>query len=193
MLGSRPLADLVLPASHDSGMYKDGIAVLGKTQSLSILGQLENGVRYFDLRPKWTGSEFVIYHGPVNGPELSEVLGQIATFALAGRRELIILKLSHFAGIKMGTIFDNLTNQVSAAIGQWMVKARPADKRLAEMTLNEYVANGPAILVVVDDDDYSVAKRKTGFWVYRDWNSTNPAAGDHESSTCIRKRPISIR
>jgi len=45
------LKQLALPASHDSGMYLGGLATLGKTQDLSIYGQLADGIRYFDLRP----------------------------------------------------------------------------------------------------------------------------------------------
>lgn len=176
VLGGRPLANLVLPASHDSAMYKDGIAVLGKTQDLSIRGQLENGVRYFDLRPKWKGGEFEIYHGIIDGPKLSEVLEDIAAFAGAGHRELVILKLSHFDGID-DDIYGKLTDQISEALGQWLVKTRPADKRLAEMTLGEYVARGPAMLVVIDGN-YAVARPKSGFWVYRDWCSKTAALGD---------------
>ncbi|HKO02149.1 MAG TPA: hypothetical protein VJ032_10670, partial [Thermoanaerobaculia bacterium] len=54
---------------------------------------------------------------------------------------------------------------------------KPRDRRLAEMTLGEYVADGPAILVVVDLH-YAIETKTPGFWVYRDWQSGTPAQGD---------------
>jgi hypothetical protein len=178
-LGNTPLSGLVLPASHDSGMYKGGTAILGKTQDLSIYGQLDYGVRWFDLRPKWTGSsrKFVIYHGVITGPDLSEVLADTKRFfAQKGSRELAILKLSHFDNIDDNT-YVQLTDQIEAALGPWLVKTIPAGKRLADVTLNEYVRNGPALLVVVDGD-YAIDKPRPGFWVYRDWDASDPAVGE---------------
>ncbi|NEN89628.1 MAG: hypothetical protein F6K48_12245 [Okeania sp. SIO3H1] len=175
-LGNIPLSGLVLPASHDSGMYLYGIAILGKTQNLSIYGQLSYGVRWFDLRPKWTGSKFVIHHGPITGPDLSEVLDDIKRFANEGHRELAILKFSHFDNIDDNT-YVQLANQIETALGPWLVKTIPGGKRLADVTLNEYVKNGPALLVLVDGN-YAVKNRRPGFWVYRDWDASDPAVGE---------------
>lgn len=174
-LGGRPLSGLVLPAAHDAGMYVGGIAVLARTQDLTIQGQLENGVRWFDLRPRWTGSKFVLHHGSIDGSDLSEVLADIKSFA-QGHRELIVLKLSHLDGMEDSRYAD-LTAMVSAAIGPWLVTTRPAGKRLADVTLSEYLAQGTAVIVVVADD-YARSKPAPGFWVYRDWDADRPAEGD---------------
>jgi hypothetical protein len=175
-LGNRPLSALVVPGAHDAAMYKHGIATLGKTQHLSLYGQLSSGVRWFDLRPKWDLTRFIIAHGPVDGPDLSEVLADVARFAREGHRELIVLKLSHFSGID-DDLYTVLREQVAAALGSWLVKALPTGKRLADVTLAEYVASGPAIIVVIDGD-HAIARPAPGFWVYRDWDSATPAAGD---------------
>jgi hypothetical protein len=175
-LGNTKLRDLVLPASHDSGMYLPGIAALGKTQQLSLYGQLNAGVRYFDLRPKWISRsrQFVIYHNFIPGPYLSEVLDDVYRFAMEEHQELIILKFSHMDFDD--TAYRILVERISARLGPWLVKSKPPHKRLADMTLNEYVgAKGPAILVVVGDN-YAVNVKEPGFWVYRDWTSTALAA-----------------
>jgi hypothetical protein len=172
-LGNTRLGDLVLPASHDAAMYTPG---LGETQHLTIYEQLRYGIRYFDLRPKWTGRKFVIAHGPINGPDLSEVLDDIRKFALEGRRELAILKLSHFDNIN-NQRYEELVRQIQASIGNWLVTSKIPKKRLPDVTLGEYVANGTALLVVVDRD-YAIDVQRPGFWVYRDWSSAKPAEGD---------------
>ncbi|KZN47350.1 hypothetical protein [Pseudoalteromonas luteoviolacea] len=175
-LGNKTISELALPASHDSGMYKGGLAVFGKTQDLSIKGQLEAGVRYFDLRPKWTGSKFVIYHGPITGPDLSEVLSDIRSYCEQGHKELAILKFSHFDGINSDN-YPVFRQQVEDAIGSWMVKTKPEGKRLAEGTLNEYVNDGTAMMVAIGND-LSINQPQQGFWVYKDWDSSSVAKAD---------------
>ncbi|MCY7295676.1 phosphatidylinositol-specific phospholipase C domain-containing protein [Alteromonas sp. a30] len=175
-LGNRTVAQLALPASHDSGMYKGGLAILGKTQDLDIKQQLEAGVRYFDLRPKWTGSKFVIYHGPINGPDLSEVLSDIKSYCQQGNKELAILKFSHFSDIG-SSHYSDFCQEVENAIGDWMVKTKPEGKRLAQGTLNEYVSNGPAMMVVIGND-LAINEPRQGFWVYKDWDSEKVAQAD---------------
>lgn len=81
LLKDKTLKQLVLPASHDSGMYLNNVtAVLGKTQDLSIYDQLSYGIRYFDLRPKWRNNTFYIYHNIIDGPPLSAVLDDVRRF-----------------------------------------------------------------------------------------------------------------
>ncbi|MBD2701636.1 T9SS type A sorting domain-containing protein [Spirosoma sp. BT702] len=51
----KTLSQIVVPGSHDAGMYKIGTSYGGvsantQTQSLDIVGQLNAGVRYFDCR-----------------------------------------------------------------------------------------------------------------------------------------------
>jgi len=66
VLAEQPLREMVIPASHDAGMYTisksyGGIAHNTVTQRVSIYEQLHHGVRYFDIRPIlrrgtfWTG------------------------------------------------------------------------------------------------------------------------------------------
>lgn len=175
VLGVKPVAALALPASHDSSMYRPGIIESwAKTQDLSIYDQLEYGIRWFDLRVRWTGSKFVMHHGPVDGPDLADVLADIKKFAQWGHKELAILKLSHFEDIDNDT-YAKLTQQVSDAVGSWMVKTKPAGKRLAQGALKDYVASGTALMVVVDEN-YAIDKPASGFWVYRD---ADWADGDH--------------
>lgn len=179
-LGTKKIEDLILPASHDSGMYTAGLSIVAKTQELSILGQLENGIRYFDLRPKYDAGDdrFDIHHGGVEGPTLAAVLDQIKTFA-SSHRELIIIDFSHFEdfGAKnVSTVYDKFTKQISDALGTWMFNTLPAGKRLAQLTLNEYVNPGRFILVTIDDD-FAINYPKSGFWLFRNSAASNASLG----------------
>lgn len=179
VLGNVPLRGLVLPAAHDAGMYESGLVKsFAQTQDLTIYKQLSYGVRYFDLRPKWTGTEFVIDHGHVSGPPLATVLADVRKFAEEGHRELLILNFSHFEKEIPGELYiERLVPQIEQSLGRWMYKSLPAGKRLADVTLAQYTAAGPAILVVVGDGR-AIDTPKDGFWYYRDADSKTASKGD---------------
>jgi hypothetical protein len=179
-LGSRQLKDLILPASHDSGMYTAGLSIVAKTQELSILGQLENGIRYFDLRPKYDAGDdrFDIHHGGVEGPTLAAVLADIREFA-ASHSELIIIDFSHFEDFgsnSVSTVYDRFTSQISDALGLWMFMNKPADVRLSQLTLRDYALGSSRILVCIDDD-FAIKYPKAGFWLFRNSLAANVAEG----------------
>jgi hypothetical protein len=175
-LGDRTLPQLVLPASHDAAMYPRTFLGWGRTQCLSIHDQLENGVRWFDLRPEWADGKFRIHHGPIAGPDWLEVLGDLKRFAEEHPHELILLKLSHYSGINQDT-YVKLSSQVTETLGPWLLKALPEGKRLAGITLSDYVRSGTKILVLADED-YPINHPAAGIWVYADWYASNPARAD---------------
>ncbi len=116
--GNEMLKDICIPGSHDAGMYKlSNVTILGRmfpemlipkdmvnivnnmalTQGKNILEQLNSGARYFDLRPKYIGNEFYIYHGGLAlGPKFREVLKQVKFFLEHCNTEFVLLGLTHF-------------------------------------------------------------------------------------------------
>jgi hypothetical protein len=107
-LGGRTLRQLCIPATHDSGMSQigsctfDANANVTQTQTQGILGQLQRGARYFDIRPVISDGIFVTGHyGYVpalgstqgcNGQSIADVISDINSFTSVGA-ELIILNL----------------------------------------------------------------------------------------------------
>jgi hypothetical protein len=175
LLGDRKLDQLILPASHDAGMYSETFLGWGRTQCLSIFEQLSYGVRWFDLRPRWNGEKFVIHHGPIDGPDFSEILEDIKRFMSLNHHELILLKLSDFGPMSL-KIFGSLSDQINDALGPWTFKSIPAGKRLSDLVLLDFVASGPAILVLIDNN-LAADNKIPGIWSYGDCSSkSNPAA-----------------
>ncbi len=178
-LQNKTLSTLTAGASHDAGMYLgDGLNIFGKTQDLDLYGQLSNGIRYFDLRPLWDGSDFYLYHGfsLIKGPKLSVVLADIARFMNEGHRELVTLKFSHYKDIDDAT-YRKLTKLIQDQLDRWLYKTLPAGKRLADITLGSYLA-GAGVVLAVCDGGFPVNNPATGIWVYRDWESPTAAQGD---------------
>lgn len=171
--GSLPLRKMVLPAAHDAGMYTHGISTLGKTQDLNIYEQLKAGVRYFDFR---VDGNLRISHGPIGGPPLEDVVNDIRRFYGEGHHELAILKFSHFDSFSQDA-YTRMKRMISDALGQWLFTSLPSGvSRLADVTMSTYIGNKGSILVVVDDN-WAIDYPQAGFWVYRDWNSSNPKQG----------------
>ena len=105
--GNTKLNGIIMPGSHDAGMSRtDHCGACGdlnpgisKTQELNILGQLEAGSRYFDIRVDYDHHELVTYHrtddSGCNGQPLAAVLDQSIEFIRSHPSETFILKFSH--------------------------------------------------------------------------------------------------
>jgi hypothetical protein len=184
-LGNLPLRELILPGSHDAGMYGTGGSV-GQCQDKNLFQQLTYGQRWFDLRVIYTFSDIYIHHGTdpaiAYGPKLSEVLDDIKRYLEEGFPELIILKFSHFDHFD-ADIWKKMVDQVNEKIGRW-IHRQPLPNpitRLVDLTLNDYTMSGrnayhPSVLVVVDKNwaqDYP----HEGFWIYRDSSAHDAHVG----------------
>lgn len=198
LLGSRVLKQLVMPASHDAGMYTvqkcSGLINFGanacntQTQVLSIAQQLEAGSRYFDIRPV-LDDDGVMYTGHFDtgtglgcdGPTLATVLSDAASFA-AAHRELVILKFSHYYVRATKQTFNAdqmraLSQQVYNALGSALyVTTNP----LGTIALSTFIAQKGVILPVFADFTDSLKNSFPGLYSYSDYP---PAAGVHADLT----------
>jgi hypothetical protein len=107
------------------------------------------------------------------------VLDDIRNFA-SGHQELIIIDFSHFedfGGNDVSTVYDRFTNEIQNRLGTWMYKNKPANTRLADLTLNDYISSATSIIVCIDDD-FAIKYPKSGFWLFRNSESKNSSLGD---------------
>ena len=110
---NRTMRQLCVPASHDSGMslvtWKTGLASAFSivTQYNGVYEQLNNGVRYFDLRPTFHNGQWVSGHysyvdnWPIkswqggDGESIQSIIDQVNRFTSEDHNELIVLSVSH--------------------------------------------------------------------------------------------------
>jgi hypothetical protein len=119
-------------------------------------------------------SIFLLQVQIIEGPQLKEVVKDIATFFKENESETVILKFSHFQDFS-DSAYLQMTEMISKYLDEWMLKEIPDGfDRLAEVTMNNYVGT---ILVVIDED-WAIDRAIPGFWVYRDWDSENPHVAD---------------
>jgi hypothetical protein len=180
-IGDKPLAQLVLPGSHDAGMslmnhgVPPGVPECGViTQAKRIAQQLREGCRYFDERPTWwshfpegrlvrelyTGhGERLLGHLPWTGgvgEVLADVLNDVKAFATEHPSEIVILCFSHYATVwnSTGFSFDQklgLRTMVLDILGEQMYRNPVPDVNINTLTPNEILRDKRNVICVFDD------------------------------------------
>lgn len=93
------LSRLSIPGAHDaatSSCSSSGISGSAHTQTYTIAQQLEHGVRLFDLRPVWDGSNMMIYHGIVStGVKFNDAMTTLCNFLDSHPREFLFVIMRH--------------------------------------------------------------------------------------------------
>lgn len=93
-----PINQISLPGTHDSatGLYEESWVQTGlvKTQSVDILPQLRDGVRFLDCRCRHINNVFAMHHGPVYLDMMfGDVLKQCKQFLEDNPSEFIIMSV----------------------------------------------------------------------------------------------------
>ena len=93
------LSRLSIPGAHDaatSSCSSNGLSGSAHTQTYTIAQQLEHGVRMFDLRPVWDGSNMMIYHGIVSTKvKFNDALTTLCNFLDAHPKEFLFVIMRH--------------------------------------------------------------------------------------------------
>ncbi|KAL9609491.1 MAG: hypothetical protein Q9167_005740 [Letrouitia subvulpina] len=179
---NRTVRQLCVPASHDSGMslvtWKTRLASVLSiiTQYNSVYAQLNNGVRYFDLRPVFHNGQWVSGH---------------YTFTSEDHHELIVMSVSHVQVINDQGAFDKLNkgdfrdpkleewNNLLGRFETLQQRWSKASNDLMQVPLKDFIGpfEGPWQLAVVLllDDSVDIGTRAGMFhnstwpWNYSDW------------------------
>jgi hypothetical protein len=121
------LVDLALPRSHDTGTYILNACDVGatecntQTQHLTMQGQLEAGVRFFDIRPVLNDDEYFTYHrigcGDLgcDGDSMANVLSQTREF-LDAHAELVVFEVGHLC--RTSATDETLVALIADAFGE---------------------------------------------------------------------------
>ena len=178
-LGLKKLKDICIVGSHNAGMSicKNPTEFAKPcntvTQTLDILGQLQNGARYFDIRPTISGGVYRTGHYSdtrhillrwqgSNGQSIDDIISDINTFT-SGHNELVILKIwqdlqtdNHYQAFSQAEM-DGLLKKLSS-INYLYINTNTPGLNLTEQTVNEYIgSNRPRVLITVEPRDNNVA------------------------------------
>ena len=167
-IGSKSLREIVIPASHDSGM--DGVSVSWgghphntQTQTANVFKQLVNGARLFDIRPTYFNKKFYAGHfsrfasGMVGGTgrKISDIVKDINAFTDQYPGELIILDISHqmdaikhfrdLSPEKWAKFFDEM-NKIQAL---WVPQSANLPDDLSLVPLSTFIRPGSKSAVLI--------------------------------------------
>lgn len=187
IIGAQALRNISMPAAHDAGMSSStNCALLAntcstQTQTKTILGQLQAGIRYFDIRPAiyeqqlWTAHLDLSSGIGCNGESFQNMLNDVASF-IARSGDLVILKFSHYYDRDAGragftsTQMQQLINAVSNSLQRYIF-ARPVTQGRGELcgfTMNDYIGSGGVVLTVYDELPSTLWNPRTGVYAYAD-------------------------
>jgi Domain of unknown function (DUF5050)/LVIVD repeat len=168
--GSRSLKQMVIPGTHDAGMYETRVfggfsSGNAQTQNQCFFDQLSGGVRYFDLRVADDSGTLYVYHGKAWGPTLESVLADVNEFMAPGRSEIVILKFSHFYKFN-DDLYESFLNILSGTLQNWLY-TYSGTPRLSEITYDTFVEDGMGKVLVVSDYTFQDKNNKNIPGVYR--------------------------
>ncbi|MEN7551689.1 phosphatidylinositol-specific phospholipase C domain-containing protein [Rapidithrix thailandica] len=170
LLRGKKLKDICLPGTHDSGTHKlyDDMACppvniplgkigrvkeLAKAQRLSIKGQLDAGVRFFDIRPAFKNNQYHTYH-TILATKMDEILGDFKNYlnSLPGNsHELVIIRFNKFCfGTSKTVRHAEFVEKVQNALGDYLYD--DASGNYADTPFSTFVGNGPRVLIIYQDD-----------------------------------------
>jgi hypothetical protein len=161
------LKDIAIPGSHDAGMSVLTASVGSVsgtinpcntlTQSQNIAGQLNAGIRMFDLRAGTFNKQLYVKHSSSDcidsaigggfGEKISSITSAINKFLHKNSKEIIILSFSHFCEKEAAVhvIVDSLLK----GIGADLIFPK-SSKELSELTLKELAGK-----VIITFENYS--------------------------------------
>ncbi|KAF4534445.1 Glucanbeta-glucosidase [Lasiodiplodia theobromae] len=218
-LGHRPLYQLCLPGTRNSGMStlaqhaNDVLAPWLLCQSRDVYGQLLDGARYLDIRPVigagelWTG-----YYGRTlnyfwmgdRGQRLRDVVDGINRFT-ARHKELVIVNLSHAINTDVGATnycdlsqneWDRVFDEFARLNDRFIVCSDQDAMNLTRQPLRNFIGDDrAAVIIVVEAPNVNLGKYEhQGFFTHEEVNvhNDNPSRDDCHEMTRDQLRKLDM-
>ncbi|PJX09668.1 phospholipase [Pseudomonas putida] len=184
LIGTTRVQDMVLPGSHNAGMYGPLHNCTGggfgeaasRAQRASIAEQLRMGVRYLDIRVARADGQLLCYHrtgtgtGPgCDGATLDEVLTSVDTFLTENRGEFVILSFTHIPDADVSAIqtminrHANRLHKVSAEPGE----RKPVNQFILEDLRGKMLVVSEGLMDAPDSGFYRKTKGPNSWDAYQ--------------------------
>lgn len=187
LIGDKSLKQIAMPASHDAGMGLTQDCRLGgrdsntRTQVNTLLGQLQAGCRYFDIRPVIYDAAMYTGHYTLNdtvgalgcnGQSMADVLADVSTYLQTGK-DLVILKFSHYFNRDSSGGFSeqdmkNLLGQVTQALQPSLYAGEVPQSGLQNLRVRDFIGSGGKVLAVFDGLGSALQQQYRGVYSYAD-------------------------
>jgi hypothetical protein len=133
----------IIKGSFLSPLLKYIVANWAVSQPQTITQQLNSGIRYFDLRLWWDGSEIYLVHS-MTSVKYSDLINEIQTFVQENPKEILLLDFNQFIGFNVNDSGENSPTKVNASAATVFIDGLKElndylvpEKKGVDVTLNE--------------------------------------------------------
>lgn len=142
-----------LPGIHSiaSSITREVISRWSRTQSLDLIGQLDYGVRYLDLRIAYHDGDFHATHTLMKASSVFEDLLKIKEWLVQHELEVVIIDFQHFYALDHDAhkVFsDKLMTLFSRGDAQTML----VDRTMIGRPIGEFLARKQQVIILYGDD-----------------------------------------
>jgi hypothetical protein len=145
-----PVFDALVKLAEELGIpLQEVITPWAKSQNRSLYGQAEDGMRYFDVRAAFNGTDWCSYHFEL-GLLIYTHLSALNSFLLSHSSEIMVIEVSHLAS-------KNLTQQSLNALRDMIINIFgsmlfPRTKDFNTTTIGDMIATNQRVVVTLSDD-----------------------------------------
>lgn len=153
------LRSLVIPGTHDSATPTiskfQPFSASGLTQNLSILEQLNRGIRYLDLRLAGGGGTISVFHGCLQGGPLADICQEICAFMEEHPGEFLFIEMVSEYGQAFSPA-EKLTalDMLHESLGPYLCKETDPSVFWNQKTMQELTASNQRVCIFVHNRIY---------------------------------------
>ena len=147
--GSAVLDEMVRLAERLGIPLQDVITPWALAQSKNLYDQAEDGMRYFDIRAAYNGTDWCSYHFELGLPIYTH-LSAFKSFLILHPNEILVIEVSHLASVKLTQTNLNYLRDMIVRIFGTLLYPRTSD--FSAMTISDMIARNERAVISFSDD-----------------------------------------
>ncbi|UJR12533.1 hypothetical protein I4U23_016709 [Adineta vaga] len=145
-----PLFDAFIQLAEKLGIpLQDIITPWALSQNRTLYQQAEDGMRYFDIRATFNGTQWCSYHFEIGLPIFDHLNG-LYQFLQLHPKEIIIIEVSHLASVNLTQ--NNLNELRDMILKIFNSMLYPRTFTFNTKTINEMIKSNQRVIVTLSDD-----------------------------------------
>lgn len=157
--GNRVLDELVRLAERLGIPLQDVITPWAIAQGKNLYDQAQDGMRYFDIRAAFNGTDWCSYHFEL-GLSIYTHLSALSSYLTDHRSEIMVIEVSHLASVNLTQ--NNLNQLRDMIIELFGPMLYPRTLDLGSKTIQQMIDTNQRVIVTFSDDN--TIKNVTQLW-----------------------------
>ncbi|CAF1475941.1 unnamed protein product [Adineta ricciae] len=145
-----PVFDALVKLAEKLGIpLQDVITPWAESQGKNLYDQAEDGMRYFDIRAAYNGTDWCSYHFELGLPIYTHLVA-LHSFLLSHPNEIMVIEISHLASKNLTQ--NNLNILRDMVINLFDSMLYPRTKSFNSTTIGEMIASNQRVVISLSDD-----------------------------------------